>query len=232
MKNFAKELGSDFINLFFPKLCMGCMGVLIPSEKNICVHCQLQLPFTYFHLQENNPVKEKFKTRLNIRQATALCYFQENSIIEKLLYQLKYRGQKQLGAYFGTLLGKELKSSINYQTIDAIIAVPLHQKRQRKRGYNQVSLFGKTIAHYLGVPYIEDALVRTQNTKQLTKNYYADREKILENAFCLNLKDSAPKHWLLVDDIITTGATLNFCGRLILENPKNELSIAAIGYRI
>ncbi|MGB2502161.1 MAG: ComF family protein [Flavobacteriaceae bacterium] len=145
---------------------------------------------------------------------------------------MKYRGQKQLGAYFGTLLGKELKSSINNQTIDAIIPVPLHQKRQRKRGYNQVSLFGKTIAHYLGVPYIEDALVRPQNTKQLVKNYYEDREKILENAFCLNLNDSVPKHWLLVDDIITTGAALNFCGRLILENPKNELSIAAIGYRI
>ncbi|MGB2304979.1 MAG: ComF family protein [Flavobacteriaceae bacterium] len=78
---------------------------------------------------------------------------------------MKYRGQKQLGAYFGTLLGKELKSSMNNQTIDAIIPVPLHQKRQRKRGYNQVSLFGKTIAHYLGVPYIEDALVRTQDTK-------------------------------------------------------------------
>ena len=158
--------------------------------------------------------------------------FSRKQHYRKTSLSIEIQGSKQLGAYFGTLLGKKLKSSINYQTIDAIIPVPLHQKRQRKRGYNQVSLFGKTIAHYLGVPYIEDALVRTQNTKQLAKNYYEDREKILENAFCLNLKDSVPKHWLLVDDIITTGATLNFCGRLILENPKNELSIAAIGYRI
>lgn len=154
--------------------------------------------------------------------------FSKNSILEKLLYQLKYKGQKQLGTYFVTLLGQELKSSINYQAIDAIIPVPLH----RKRGYNQVSLFGKAIAHHLEVPFIENALYRTRNTKKLTKNFYKDREKILENAFYLDLKDSMPKHWLLVDDIITTGETLDFCGRLILENPKNELSIATIGYRI
>lgn len=137
-----------------------------------------------------------------------------------------------MGTYFRTLLGQELKSSINYQAIDAIIPVPLHRKRQRKRGCNQVSLFGKAIAHHLEVPFIENALYRTRNTKKLAKNFYKDREKILENAFYLDLKDSMPKHWLLVDDIITTGATLDFCGRLILENPKNELSIATIGYRI
>jgi len=79
MKNLIKELGSDFINLFFLKLCLGCMNVLIPTEKNICVHCQLQLPFTYFHLQENNPIKQKLNTKLNIRQATALCYFQKTA---------------------------------------------------------------------------------------------------------------------------------------------------------
>ena len=120
---------------------------------------------------------------MNIRQATALCYFQKNSILEKILYQLKYGGQKQLGTYFGTLLGKELKSSIDYQTIDAIIPVPLHRKRQRKRGYNQVSLFGKTIAHYLGVPFIENVLVRTQNTKQLAKNFLGIAKKYLKMLF-------------------------------------------------
>ena len=93
--------------------------------------------------------------------------FSKNSILEKLLYQLKYKGQKQLGTYFVTLLGQELKSSINYQAIDAIIPVPLH----RKRGYNQVSLFGKAIAHHLEVPFIENALYRTRNTKKLTKNW-------------------------------------------------------------
>lgn len=96
---------------------------------------------------------------------------------------MKYGGQKQLGTYFGTLLGKELKSSINYQTIHAIIPVPLHRKRQRKRGYNQVSLFGKTIAHYLGVPFIENVLVRTQNTKQLAKNFLGIAKKYLKMLF-------------------------------------------------
>lgn len=93
MKNLIKELGSDFINLFFSEIVLGCMNALIPTEKNICVHCQLQLPFTYFHLQENNSIKQKLNTKLNIRQATALRYFQKNSILEKLLYQLKYKGK-------------------------------------------------------------------------------------------------------------------------------------------
>ena len=183
MKNFAKELGSDFINLFLPKLCMGCMGVFIPSEKNICVHCQLQLPFTYFHLQENNPVKEKFKTRLNIRQATTLCYFQENSIIEKLLYQLKYRDQKQLGAYFGTLLGKELKSSINYQTIDAIIPVPLHQKNNEKGGTIKFPFSAKLLLITLVIPILKMGLFEPRIPSSLQKIIMRIARKYLKMLF-------------------------------------------------
>jgi ComF family protein len=231
MKNFAKEFASALVNLFFPLQCLGCNTPLTPHEKDICVHCQLQLPFTYFHLDGNNPMVQKLNTLLKIEAATALCYFEKNSILERMLYQLKYGGQKQLGAYFGSLMGELLLALKEFKNVEAVIPVPLHPRRKRKRGYNQVSLFGKTIAQHLDVPFIEGLLLRTENTKQLAKTT-DDRNAVLKNAFELDTKNSNPKHWLLVDDVITTGATLDACGSLLLKNPENQLSIATIGYRI
>jgi ComF family protein len=231
MKNFAKEFANDFVNLFFPLQCLGCNCPLVPDEKNICVHCQLQLPFTYFHLDENNPMTQKLNALLKIEATTSLCYFEKNSVFEQLIYQLKYGGQKQLGAYFGSLMGELLLALKEFKNVEAVIPVPLHPRRKRKRGYNQVSLFGKTIAQHLDVPFIEGLLLRTENTKQLAKTT-DDRNAVLKNAFELDTKNSNPKHWLLVDDVITTGATLDACGSLLLKNPENQLSIATIGYRI
>ena len=231
MKNFAKEFASDLVNLFFPLQCLGCNSPLTPHEKDICVHCQLQLPFTYFHLDGNNPMVQKLNTLLKIEAATALCYFEKNSILERMLYQLKYSGQQQLGAYFGSLMGELLKHIKDFQNIQAVFPVPLHSRRRRERGYNQATLFGSVIAQHLGVPIVEGLLLRTRNTKQLAKTK-DDRNAVLKNAFELNLKKNNPKHWLLVDDVITTGATLDACGRLLLKNPENQLSIATIGYRI
>ena len=231
MKNFAKEFANDLVNLFFPVQCLGCNSPLTPHEKNICVHCQLQLPFTYFHLDGNNPMTQKLTALLKIETATALCYFDENSVFEQMIYQLKYGGQEQLGAYFGSLMGELLLSLKEFENIEAVIPVPLHPRRKRKRGYNQVTLFRKTIAQRLDVPFIEGFLLRTENTKQLAKTT-DDRNAVLKNAFELGTKNSNPKHWLLVDDIITTGATLDACGSLLLKNPENQLSIATIGYRI
>ena len=231
MKNFAKEFANDLVNLFFPLQCLGFNSPLIPDEKNICVHCQLQLPFTYFQLDENNPMTQKLNALLKIEATTSLCYFEKNSVFEQLIYQLKYGGQKQLGAYFGSLMGELLLALKEFKNVEAVIPVPLHPRRKRKRGYNQVSLFGKTIAQHLDVPFIEGLLLRTENTKQLAKTT-DDRNAVLKNAFELDTKNSNPKHWLLVDDVITTGATLDACGSLLLKNPENQLSIATIGYRI
>ena len=231
MKNFAKEFANDLVNLFFPLQCFGCNSPLIPDEKNICVHCQLQLPFTYFHLDENNPMTQKLNALLKIEAATALCYFEKNSILERMLYQLKYSRQEHLGTYFGSLMGELLLSLKVIKNVGAVIPVPLHPRRKRKRRYNQVTLFGKTIAQHLDVPFEEGFLLRTENTKQLAK-ITDDRNAVLKNAFELGTKNSNPKHWLLVDDIITTGATLDACGSLLLKNSENQLSIATIGYRI
>jgi len=125
-----------------------------------------------------------------------------------------------------------IKSNELFKNIEAVIPVPLNSKRKRKRGYNQVTVFGEKIANYLGVPFDEGYLLQTQNTKQLAKTFSKDRSLILKNAFQIKTKNTSPKHWLLVDDVITTGATLEACGSLLLENPENRLSIATFGYRI
>lgn len=192
----------------------------------------MQLPFTYFHLDKNNEMIQKLSDALKIHTATSLCYFEKDSILESLIYHLKYGGQQKLGEYFGELIIDLIKSNELFKNIEAVIPVPLNSKRKRKRGYNQVTVFGKKIAAYLGVPFVEGYLLRTQNTKQLAKTSSKDRSVILKNAFQIKTKNTSPKHWLLVDDVITTGATLEACGSLLLENPENRLSIATIGYRI
>ena len=230
MKNFLKEFLRDFSNLFFPPICLGCKTPLIPNELTICVQCKLQLPFTYFHLYENNLMMQKLTPRLKLELATALCYFESNSVVERLIYHLKYGKQEQLGSYFGKIAGELIHKNI-FIDIDAVIPVPLHSKRKRKRGYNQVTLFGKEIANYLEVPLIENELIRIENTKQLAKTSPLDRALVLKNAFQYKTKNDKPKHFLLVDDVITTGATLVACGKLLTSNSKNRLSIATIGYR-
>jgi len=192
----------------------------------------MQLPFTYFHLDKNNEMIQKLSDALKIHTATSLCYFEKDSILESLIYHLKYGGQQKLGEYFGELIIDLIKSNELFKNIEAVIPVPLNSKRKRKRGYNQVTVFGEKIAAYLGVPFVEGYLLRTQNTKQLAKTFSKDRSVILKNAFQIKTKNTSPKHWLLVDDVITTGATLEACGSLLLENPENRLSIATIGYRI
>lgn len=154
MKNFAKEFASDLVNLFFPLQCLGCNSPLTPHEKNICVHCQLQLPFTYFHLDGNNPMAQKLSALLKIEAATALCYFEKNSILERMLYQLKYSGQEHLGTYFGSLMGELLLPLKEFNNIEVVISVPLHPRRKRKRGCNQVTLLGKLLPNTLTFPLL------------------------------------------------------------------------------
>ncbi len=233
MKNLIKGIHSDFINLFFPTQCLGCKTPLTSQESKICVTCQLNLPLTFFHQKKENPLYQVLSEQLKIEEATSLCFFRENEITESLIYELKYNRQEHLGTYFGKLLGPLLASTKRYKKIDAVLPVPLHPKREKKRGYNQVFLFGKIISNYLDVPFVEDALLRVKNTPQMAKTKSNNRKPLLEDAFYFNSKSYCNiKHWLLVDDIVTTGATLEACGSLLLENPKNRLSIATIGYRI
>lgn len=217
-------------NLFFPEICLACLKPLLDNEFTICTNCRHDLPVTNFHFNNtNNLVKKTLYGRAEIEQATSLLYFEKKSIVQQLMHQLKYKNQPKLSAFLGNWLGLELAKCKDYQNIDVIIPVPLHYKKLKKRGYNQVQGFGKSLAKHLNSNYIDNVLIKTTNTTSQVKKTRLERWQVKKELFTTqNLNLIKGKHILLVDDIITTGATLENC---ILELKKAEnikISIAVM----
>jgi len=188
----------------------------------------MDLPPTYFNLLDETPLEQKMAVKRGIKQSFALYYFESTGLMEKLLYALKYQGNKEIGHFFGRKLAAAMVAT--KEDYDGIIGVPLHVKRRRKRGFNQVDIIGKTAAKALGIPYYDTVLVRTKNTPPLSK-VNGERSAILANAFEIKQPLPAGKHYLLLDDIFTTGATLNACASILLEETAISLSIASVAYR-
>ncbi len=216
------------LNLLFPKVCGACKSVLLKTEEILCTQCRHNLPLVNHYKTENETMKNIFYGKITIEQATALIKFQKGGITQELLHNLKYRGQKEISYFFGKWLGEELAETEKYKNIEAVIPVPLHKQKLKKRGYNQVEGFGKEIAKALDVPYYDDVLIKISKTKsqvfkqrftrfQSEEVFTIQREKLIEN-----------KHILLVDDIITTGATLENCALELLKANKVKLSFATI----
>ena len=217
------------INLFFPKVCLTCQLQLIDNEKHLCTDCRHLLPLTNFHLTKDNFISKLFYGRAKIETGTALLRFEKKGITQRLIHQLKYKEQQQVGTFLGVWLGTELSTCKEYDNVDIIIPVPLHKKKLRTRGYNQVTKFGQELAKALQAEYIEDVLLKVTNTKsQVTKNRFS-RWTGKNDTFALSdAHKLVGKHILLVDDIITTGATLEAC---MLELNKIEgirISIATM----
>ncbi|MEN8846094.1 MAG: hypothetical protein ABF261_07445, partial [Candidatus Arcticimaribacter sp.] len=215
--------------LFFPLLCINCQKEINSRQKILCLHCELELPLTFFHLIHPSPLKRHLFNDLKIERVFSLYIFEETALIESLLYQLKYGGNKAIGAFFGQKLASLICDLT--ATFDGIIGVPLHPKRQRKRGFNQVDLIGQSAANALSIPYYGTFLERIKRTPKLSKAS-RDRTEILQDAFRINPLIKLPKgHYLLLDDILTTGATLKACSKLLVKIDHLSLSIATIVYR-
>lgn len=216
-------------NLFFPKVCYACNKLLHDEEQYVCTSCRHQLPVTNYHFNNDNKVLNIFYGRLKLEQATALLRFEKKSLTQTLLHNLKYKGYEEIGVFLGEWLGEELKESGNYNTVDIVIPVPLHKKRQRKRGYNQVAKFGKQIAIALNASYVDDVLIKvTDVTSQVTKNRFTRWTNNDEIFKVVNAKKIVGKHILLVDDIITTGATIDACATVLQNSAEVKISVATI----
>lgn len=217
------------MNLFFPKICEACQNVLKDNELLICVKCRHQLPLTNYHFEDPEAVKKVLYGRVSLKNATSLLHFSKKSIVQQLLHNLKYRGHEEIGLLFGEWLGAELKDIKAYNSIDVVIPVPLHKAKVRKRGYNQVTQFGKAIARALDADFSEGVLVKTKRTKtQVFKERirrWSDQGAQFTIAENQSLKG---KHILLVDDIITTGATIEACAQVLSTIDNITLSIATI----
>lgn len=229
----AKNYFNDFLHLFFPHTCEGCGTDILNNEDALCAECLTALPQTGFLSTPNNPVEKIFYGRLAVEQAGSAFYFNSDSLIQHLIFQFKYRNNTTAGFYLGKILGKLLFHSGRFNDIDIIIPLPLNEKKLYKRGYNQAALLAKGISEILNKPVAENALERTLFTETQTLKNRITRWQTMEGAFKLiNASIINNKHILLVDDIITTGATLEACGHSILEAENTRLSICTLAYTI
>lgn len=219
----------NLLNLFFPKVCYACNNLLADRETYICTECRHNLPVTNYHFNNDNTVKKVLYGRVKIEHATALLRFHKKGMVQQLMHGLKYRGYEEIGEFLGKWLGNELKNIEEYKNIDVIVPVPLHKKKLKKRGYNQVEKFGREIANALDIPYIDTVLNKTTLTQtQVFKKRIARWSNDDEVFNTTNLDSLANKHILLVDDIITTGATVEACANELLKGHNIKLSLATM----
>ena len=217
------------VNIFFPKVCYACLGTLNDNEDAICVDCRHDLPVTNFHLDDSDAVKKVLYGRCKIEHGTALFRFEKKSLVQQLIHGLKYRGYQNIGFVLGNWLGGELQELEAYRDVDVVIPVPLHKKKLRSRGFNQVEKFGQQIAEALNAEYLDQVLVKISNNKSQTTKGRIARLINSDELFALEHDELIEnKHILIVDDLITTGATLEAC-ILILNQAKNiKISIATM----
>ena len=221
----------DFLNLFYPEVCQVCDNILVKNENVICLNCLHELPVTNFHQDNENPVKKVFYGRVNVEEATALLLFQKKGAVQKLIHNLKYRGHRSIGKYLGKWMGEELLRSPHFSEIDAVIPVPLHRRKLRSRGFNQVEDFGKEIAAALNVPYLDDVLQkRSYSNSQTIKGRLARWGNIEETFVLVHPEKIQNMHLLLVDDLITTGSTLEACAGVLQEAKDIKISMATMAF--
>ena len=219
----------NLLNIFFPKVCYGCSHLLTDNESYLCTKCRHDLPVSGFHFNNDNTVEKIFYGRVELEQATSLLNFEKKGIVQRLLHNLKYKGQEDIGLFLGKWLGYELSQISSYQNIDVVIPVPLHKKKLRKRGYNQVSKFGIEIAKALNAEYIDSILIKTTHTKtQVFKKRIARWNSNNEIFTANNLELIKGKHILLVDDIITTGSTIEACVNVLNKAQNVKISVASM----
>ena len=228
MTKFLRIL-NDFLSLFFPGICDACNDKLLTNESVICANCLYNLPKTNYHLEKNNPVSQIFWGRVNIENATSLYFYNKGSKFQKLIHKLKYNGKKKIAFELGKYFGSILRTSEFYKSFDVIIPVPLHPKREKKRGYNQSYWFALGLNEVYDSEVDANILFRAVETETQTKKSRFERWKNVDSIF--KTKDKITlinKHILLVDDVLTTGATLEACAAALLETENTKVSIATI----
>lgn len=219
----------SLLHLFFPPVCAGCKTVLVANENVICTKCRHEIPLTQHHLNSENEAIKKFYGRIPVEHVSALVYFHKKGIVQELIHCLKYRGQEDIGTVLGEWYAEELISSQLLQTVDTIIPVPLHPKKLRERGYNQVTEFGNALAKKLGIPLNNSILFRQVYSKTQSQKNRLSRTEGIDTIFDVSFDEKDHnKHFLLIDDVITTGATLEVCAKALLKIPGTKISIVCM----
>ena len=219
----------DFVSLFYPRYCRGCYNSLVKGEELICTECLLEMPKSHYHLQSDNPFYQKFRGRLPVRHVMTLYKFVKESRVQNVLHALKYKQQPELGEMLGRVYGMDLLDAAYKDAFDLIVPVPLHASRRRIRGYNQSEEFGKGLSQVLDIPCHDTFMTRLAKTETQTHKTKLSRWENVRHTFrVVEPKSVVQRRVLLVDDVVTTGATLEACGQALLNAGCGELSIACI----
>ncbi len=220
---------SDIWELFFPRYCAVCGERLPRSEKGLCFKCLSKLPRTSLHLQKDNEMEKNFWGRFPLERAAAFLYYSKGGDVRKLLYELKYYGNHQLGFILGQCMATEMQVSGFFDGIDALVPIPLHPQKLRKRGYNQSEMLAGGIASVVGAPVVTDWLQRDQYTDTQThKSQYERWMNVNEVFVCNDPHRMEGKHILLVDDVFTTGATIVACADALKEIHGLHISVLTL----
>lgn len=223
------DVKEALLHLVFPHVCAGCGSDVLDADKPLCLRCAGQLPYTEFARFANNPIEKLFWGRLPLAAAAAAFYFSKQSLMQRLMHQFKYRGAKTVGVYLGRQTGLQLMQSDRFDSIDALVPLPLFVSKERARGYNQAAVLCDGISGVLQKPVLTNAVVRRTHTESQTHKNRIDRWQNIEGRFEVTDHTKLQnRHVLLVDDVVTTGATLEACGRALLAVPGLQLSIATL----
>lgn len=226
-----KRLAEDTINLLFPLLCNACGTHLHYGEKEICSHCLYDLPYTDFHIYPDNPVAKQFWSRMPCNAAMAMLYFKKGNKVQQLIHSLKYKGKTETGKLLGHILAEKLRLNTAYSDISAIVPVPLHARKEKQRGYNQSLFIAQGIAEVFDVPVKNANLLRQKATSSQTKKSRYTRYENMDSVFEVKHPEELENgHILLVDDVITTGSTLEACGQALLNIGVEKISIATLAF--
>lgn len=226
-----KKYAASFFQLLYPHSCCACGSDILEKNMLLCLRCFFKLPRTSFASFPGNPVEKIFFGRISVAAAHSELYFTKNELVQTMLHQLKYRGNKEIGHYLGTLTGDTLLRSSRFSNIDYIIPLPLHPSKEFKRGYNQADLIAEGIAESMMVPVMKKNVIRKYATATQTKKSRIDRWQNVSESFSIVHPDKLTgKNVLLVDDVITTGATLEACGKCILNTTGAGLYISTLAY--
>ncbi|AOW08462.1 ComF family protein [Flavobacterium gilvum] len=220
---------NSLINLFFPKVCAGCKSFIGTNEYLICTACRHELPLTNHHLDSENEAFKKFYGRIPVEHVSALLYFHKKGMVQEMIHSLKYKGHEEIGSFLGEWYADYLKDCSVVKQADVIIPVPLHKKRLKERGYNQVMNFGLALSENFKIPFDDSILIRKVYSKTQSKKNLLGRTEGIETVFDVAFTaENTNKHFLLIDDVLTTGATLEACSRALLKIPGAKISIVCM----
>lgn len=225
--NLLKKVSSDFVSLLYPHFCPGCHDVLETNEEIICTTCRVKLPRTGFLPHTENQVEKLFWGKVQVESAVAFLQFHKSSIVKNLMHELKYKGTQEVGEILGRICAAEYLKTDFFNEIDVIVPVPLHPLKLKKRGYNQCDSICDGISQIANIQVYNDGLVRNRANATQTKKSRFDRWKNTKELFSVQRSGLTQKHVLLVDDVVTTGSTLEACAHALLAN-KNKVSILSL----